>query len=151
MWKSHRGRGRRGEMLGKGTKLSLASGPHNGALVESRARGAQRRGSWRRTSLPPHRQVLVLLDVKHDLQAVASPAFHGLQPRPPILTRVECVTLPIPGEDLVEGRVESVRGLPASQMHFWLGLPSVNHKGSDTGRQRGEYRALSLPLTPAVA
>lgn len=58
-------------------------------------------GQWV-TCFPPHRQVLVLLNVQHDLQAVASAPLHGDEPGLPVLPRVEGVALPIAGEDLQE-------------------------------------------------
>lgn len=58
------------------------------------------------TCVPPHRQVLVLLDVQHDLQAVSRPALHGGAQRLAVLGRVEHVALAVPGEHL---RGETVR------------------------------------------
>lgn len=58
-------------------------------------------GQWV-TCFPPHWQVLVLLDVQHDLQAIASAPLHGDQPRLPVLPRIEGVALPVAGEDLQE-------------------------------------------------
>lgn len=52
------------------------------------------------TCVPPHRQVLVLLDVQHDLQAVSRPSLHGGAECLPVLVSVEHVALPIPGEHL---------------------------------------------------
>lgn len=54
----------------------------------------------RPTCVAPHGQVLVLLDVQHDLQAVARPALHGGAQRPALLGRVEHVALAVPGEHL---------------------------------------------------
>lgn len=54
------------------------------------------------TCFPPHWQVLVLLNVQHDLQAVAGAPLHGDEPGLPVLPRVEGVALPIAGEDLQE-------------------------------------------------
>lgn len=54
----------------------------------------------RPTCVPPHWQVLVLLDVQHDLQAVTRPSLHGGAERLPLLCSVEHVALPIPGEHL---------------------------------------------------
>lgn len=58
------------------------------------------------TCVAPHRQVLVLLDVQHDLQAVARPSLHGGAQRLALLGRVEHVALAVPGEHL---RGETVR------------------------------------------
>lgn len=52
------------------------------------------------TCVPPNRQVLILLDVQHDLQAVSCPSLHGGAERLPFLYGVEHVALPIPGEHL---------------------------------------------------
>lgn len=60
----------------------------------------------RPTCVAPHGQVLVLLDVQHDLQAVTRPALHGGAQRLALLGRVEHVALAVPGEHL-EG--ETVR------------------------------------------
>lgn len=54
----------------------------------------------RPTCVPPHGEVLVLLDVQHDLQAVSRPALHGGAERLPLLRSVEHVALPVPGEHL---------------------------------------------------
>lgn len=54
----------------------------------------------RLTGLAPHRQVLVLLDVQHQLQAVPHPALHSDQQIPAVLTGVKCVAFSIAGEDL---------------------------------------------------
>lgn len=58
-------------------------------------------GQWF-TCFPPHWQVLILLNVQHDLQAIAGAPFHGDEPGLPVLPRVEGVALPIAGEDLQE-------------------------------------------------
>lgn len=58
-------------------------------------------GQWV-TCFPPHWQVLVLLDVQHDLQAVASAPLHGYEPGLPVLPRIKGVALPIAGKDLQE-------------------------------------------------
>lgn len=52
------------------------------------------------TCVPPHRQVLVLLDVQHYLQAVSRPSLHGGAERLPLLCGVEHVALAVPGEHL---------------------------------------------------
>lgn len=57
---------------------------------------------WWVTCFPPHRQVLILLNVQHDLQAVAGAPLHGDEPGLPVLPRVEGVTLPVAREDLRE-------------------------------------------------
>lgn len=54
------------------------------------------------TCVPPHRQVLVLLDVQHDLQAVARPSLHGGAERLPLLGSVEHVAFTVAGENLAE-------------------------------------------------
>lgn len=53
-----------------------------------------------RTCVPPHREVLVLLDVQHDLQTVPCPALHGGAQRLAVLCGVEHVALAVPGEHL---------------------------------------------------
>lgn len=63
--------------------------------------GTEPLGQWF-TCFPPHWQVLVLLNVQHDLQAVAGAPLHGDEPGLPVLPRVEGVALPIAGEDLQE-------------------------------------------------
>ena len=62
------------------------------------------------TRLAPHRQVLVLLDVQHDLQPVPRAALHRGAERLPFLRRVKHVALPIPGEDLREREREGEGG-----------------------------------------
>lgn len=61
----------------------------------------------RPTCVPPNRQVLVLLDVQHDLQTVSCPSFHGGAECLPLLCSIEHVALPIPGEHL---RGDNIRG-----------------------------------------
>ena len=61
------------------------------------------------TCVPPHRQVLVLLDVQHDLQPVARPSLHGGVERLPLLRCVEHVALAVPGENLEERERERER------------------------------------------
>lgn len=57
-------------------------------------------GLMRRTSLSPHRQILVLLDIQHQLQPISHPSLHGDQQWPSILSRVEGVAFSIAREDL---------------------------------------------------
>lgn len=57
------------------------------------------------TCVAPHGQVLVLLDVQHDLQAVARPSLHGGAQRLALLGRVEHVALAVPGEHLTGATV----------------------------------------------
>lgn len=57
-------------------------------------------GLMRRTSLSPHRQILVLLDIQHQLQPISHPSLHGDQQWPSILSRVEGVAFSIACEDL---------------------------------------------------
>lgn len=52
------------------------------------------------TCFSPDRQVFVLLDVQHQLQAVAHSSLGGDEGRAPVFTGVEGVTLSIPGENL---------------------------------------------------
>ena len=59
------------------------------------------------TCVSPHRQVLVLLDVQHDLQPVAGAALHGGAQRLALLEGVEHVALPVPGEHL-RGATEEI-------------------------------------------
>lgn len=65
------------------------------------AAGKQPRSCWV-TCFPPHWEVLVLLDVQHDLQAVASAPFHGDEPGFAVLPCIEGVALPIACEHLWE-------------------------------------------------
>lgn len=58
----------------------------------------------RPTCVAPYRQVLILLDVEHDLQAISSPSLHGGAQRLPLLCCVEHIALPISGEHLSEDR-----------------------------------------------
>lgn len=52
------------------------------------------------TSLSPYGQVFILLDIQHQLQAVAHPTLHRHKERSSILARVKGVALPIAGEYL---------------------------------------------------
>lgn len=52
------------------------------------------------TCLSPHRQVLILLNVQHDFQAVPCAAFQCRQQRVAVQSRVEGVTFPITSIDL---------------------------------------------------
>lgn len=52
------------------------------------------------TSLSPHRQVFILLDIQHQLQAVAHPTLHRHQQGSSILARIEGVTFSVACEDL---------------------------------------------------
>lgn len=53
-----------------------------------------------RTGFSPHRQVLVLLNVQHQLQAITHPSLHSDQQWPSVLSRVEGVAFSIACEDL---------------------------------------------------
>lgn len=59
-------------------------------------------GLMRRTSLSPHGQILVLLDIQHQLQPISHSSFHGDQQWPSILSRVEGVAFSVACEDLKE-------------------------------------------------
>ena len=52
------------------------------------------------TSLSPHRQVFILLDIQHQLQTVAHPTLHRHHQGSSILARIEGVAFSIACEDL---------------------------------------------------
>lgn len=54
------------------------------------------------TCLSPHRQVLILLNVQHDFQAVPRSALQRRQQRVAVQSRVEGVTFPVTSVDLRE-------------------------------------------------
>lgn len=56
------------------------------------------------THVLPHRQVLLLLHIQHDLQPIARSALGGGEKLCPIRTRVEGVALTHPGKDLGVGK-----------------------------------------------
>ena len=57
------------------------------------------------TRVSPDRQVLVLLDVQHELQAVAHPSVGGDEWRAAVDSCIERVTLPIASEHLKTEKV----------------------------------------------
>lgn len=79
------------------------------------------------TCVPPHRQVLVLLDVQHDLQAVSCPSLHGGAERLPLLCSVEHVALSIPGEHL---RGETERERSDDSLTLMHTHTHTRHKGN---------------------
>lgn len=52
------------------------------------------------TCFSPDRQIFVLLDVQHELQAVAHTSLGVVEGRPPIFTCIKGVTLSISGKNL---------------------------------------------------
>lgn len=79
------------------------------------------------TCLAPDGQVLVLLDVQHDLQAIAGAALHGDERGLPVLPCVEGVALPVACEDLLGGTRGTVRATAEPAGHAlpqgWLSRP----------------------------
>lgn len=73
---------------------------------------------WWPTCVAPHGQVLVLLDVQHDLQAVARPPLHGGAQRLALLGCVEHVALAVPGEHLRRRRRERGGALVTVSLHL---------------------------------